>query len=138
MNHNQSFAEVSASPQPGRGILTTTHVISLRLPSVTDAAFRRSAANAAMSVSAGLDWLLSNSFTNCQLLFGLADCPEALDAKLDVRIPNATFEQLKSTAHQLGMPVSVYIRKLLYHYYTAKTLKYMRSNGHYTLAGCYD
>lgn len=91
-----------------------------------------------MSLSAGLDWLLRNSFANAHLLLGLADGPEALDTKLDVRIPSATFERLKSAANHLGMPISVYIRKLLYHYYTTGKLKYVRTQGHYTLAGCRD
>jgi hypothetical protein len=115
-----------------------TRVISLRLPSAISAALQRSSAHAGMSVSDGLDWLLRNSFSNCQLLFPLADCPDFLDAKLDVRIPHDTFEKLKAATNRLTMPVSVYIRKLLYHFYITKTVKYVQGEGHYTLAGCHD
>lgn len=116
----------------------TTHVISLRLPSAVDAALARSAAQVGLSIPDGLDWLLGYSFANCSLLGPLADCPDFLDAKLDVRIPIATSEQLKTASNQLGIPVSVYIRKLLYHFYVTKNLKYVPSNGHYTLAGRHD
>ncbi len=116
----------------------TTRVISLRIPSAVNAALAQSAASAGRSVSDGVDWLLQNSFSNSRLLLPLADCPECLDAKLDVRIPPATFEHLKSASERMGLPVSVYIRKLLYHFYITKSLRYLASNGHYTLAGRHD
>jgi len=116
----------------------TTHVISLRLPSAVNVALARSAASVGLSVPDGLDWLLQYSFANCSLLAPLADCPDFLDAKLDVRIPLATSEQLKLAAGRLGIPVSVYIRKLLYHFYVTKSLKYVQSDSHYTLAGRHD
>lgn len=110
-----------------------THVISLRLPSAVDTALRRSAADAGRSVSNGLDLLLRHSFGNCHLLRQLADSPDLWDAKLDARIPSSTFEQLKSAAGQLEVSASVYVRKLLYHFYVTKRLKYVGSDGHYTL-----
>ena len=116
----------------------TTHVISLRLPSAVNTALARSAAQVGLSIPDGLDWLLRYSFANCSLLGPLADCPDFLDAKLDVRIPITTSEQLKSASNQLGIPVSVYIRKLLYHFFITKSVKYVPSNGHYTLAGRHD
>lgn len=117
---------------------TKTRVISLRLPSVVDKALGRSAADAGRSRSGGLDWLLCHSFTNCQILRDLDDCPDAWDTKLDARIQAGTFEQLKSATEQLGIPVSGYIRKLLYHFYVTKRLKYAKVDGHYTLAGHHD
>jgi hypothetical protein len=115
-----------------------TRVISLRLSSAANAALERSSAKAGLSVSNGLDYLLQNSFANCQLILSLADCPDPLDAKLDIRLPLESVEQLKSAASQIRIPVSVYIRKLLYHVYVTKRLRYVPSNGHYTLAGCHD
>lgn len=117
---------------------TPTRVISLRLPSAVDTALARSCADAGRSASSGLEWLLLNSFGNCQLLHQLEDCPDFLDSKLDVRIPPTTYQQLKAATAQLGMPVSVYVRKLLYHFYVTKRLKYVRADGHYTLAGHHD
>jgi hypothetical protein len=115
-----------------------TRVVSLRLPLAAYGALQRAAAHAGLSVSGGLDVLLCNSFDNCALLVSLPDCPEALDVKLDIRIPPITFEQLKAATDRLSMPVSVYIRKLLYHVYVAKTMTYVEVGGHYTLAGCHD
>jgi hypothetical protein len=115
-----------------------TRVVSLRLPSAAYGALQRAAAHASLSVSGGLDVLLCNSFDNSQLLPSLPDCPEALDIKLDVRIPPATYECLKTATDRLSMPVSVYIRKLLYHVYVTKAVKYVQAEGHYTLAGCHD
>ena len=103
-----------------------------------DRALVRSSADAGGSASAGLDWLLRNSFGNCQLLRQLADCPDVLDAKRDARIQTSTFEQLKFATEQLGIPISVYFRKLLYHFYVTKRLKYVRTDSHYTLAGHHD
>lgn len=122
----------------GQTVPPTTCVISLRLPSVVHAALQRSSAHAGMSVSGGLDCLLRNSFSNFQLVWRLTDCPDALDAKLDVRIAATTFKQLRSVIERLSIPASVYIRKLLYHAFITKNLKFVRSNGHYTLAGRHD
>jgi hypothetical protein len=116
----------------------SSKVISLRVPSAVLPHLTRSAANARLSVAGGLDCLLQHSFAGCQLLLQLADCPDIWDAKLDVRIPLATFEQLKSATASLRIPVSVYIRKLLYHLYISKRLAYVPVNGHYTLAGRHD
>jgi hypothetical protein len=115
-----------------------TRVVSLRLPSDAYGALQRAAVHAGLSVSGGLDVLLCNSFENSQALLSLPDCPEALDIKLDVRIPPTTFEQLKTATDRLSMPVSVYIRKLLYHVYVTKAVRYVQREGHYTLAGCHD
>jgi hypothetical protein len=123
--------------QQQRNVMAT-RVISLRLPSAVDTAFRRSAADAGRSASNGLDWLLRNSFGNCQLLRQLDDCPDVWDAKLDARIQTSTFEQLKFATEQFGIPISVYVRKLLYHFYVTKRLKYVWADGHYTLAGHHD
>jgi hypothetical protein len=115
-----------------------TRVVSLRLPSAAYGALQRAAAHAGLSVSGGLDVLLCNSFDNGQLLFALPDCPEALDIKLDVRVPPATYERLKTVTGRSFMPVSVYIRKLLYHVYVTKAVRYVEAVGHYTLAGRHD
>lgn len=120
------------------GDAKATRVISVRLPSAVDTALVRSAAAVDRSPSGGLDWLLRNSFGNCQLLRQLDDCPEAWDAKLDARIQPNTFEQLKFATDQLGIPISVYVRKLLYHFYVTKRLRYVVTDGHYTLAGRHD
>jgi hypothetical protein len=125
-------------PEERRLAQVTTRVISLRVPAAVSAALALSAADAGLSVSGTVDWLLSNSFSNCLLLTRLTDSLEALDAKLDVRIPLNTFEQLGSVSKQMGIPISVYTRKLFYHFFVSKKLRYVPSEGHYTLAGRHD
>jgi len=98
----------------------------------------RSAADARMSLPGALEWLLRNSVENSDLLRGLEDCPERPNAKLDARITGATLDSLRVATAQLRISTSVYIRKLLYHFYVTKRLKYVRSNGRYTLAGRHD
>ena len=112
-----------------------THVISVRLPHALDGYLRASARNAHLSTAEALDWLLRNSFGNFELLRGLAECREQQDSKLDVRIPNGTFEQLKEVAERLGISISVYVRRLLFHFFVTKRIRYVKSDGRYTLAG---
>jgi hypothetical protein len=115
-----------------------SRVISLRLPKALYADLERSAAKANLSRPGGLDLLLRCSIANCELLAKVNDCPGLWDAKLDARIPISTFLQLRSACERLGIPVSVYIRKLLYHFYVTKHLGIVESNGHYTLAYRHD
>lgn len=112
----------------------TDHIISVRLPAAVNSALRASAGNAHLSVPAALDWLLRNSFGNFESLRGLADSCEGLNSKLDARIPIQTFEQLKLTSNKLGIPISVYVRRLLYNFYVTKRVHYLKSESHYTLA----
>jgi hypothetical protein len=115
-----------------------TRVVSFRLSVGTVAALKRSAADARLSVAGGLEWLLHNSLANSELLRSLDDCRERLDAKLDARVAEATFDSLGAAAAQLKISPSVYIRRLLYHFYVTKRVKYVKSNGHYTLAYRHD
>jgi hypothetical protein len=112
----------------------TTRVMSIRLPVSVERAVRASAKNARMSVSSAALWLLLNSLTGIEQLRGLSDCSEMLNAKLDIRIPFRTFEQLKLTAQTLGISISVYTRIILYHFYVSKRVSYTRSGDRYTLA----
>ena len=115
-----------------------SRVVSLRLPKALIADLERSAARASLSMPGGLDLLLRCSLGNCELLTQLKDCPDLWDAKLDARIPISTFQHLKSVCLRLGIPISVYTRKLLYHFYVTKELKIAEANGHYTLADRHD
>ena len=119
-------------------IPTKSRVISLRLPKALNNDLERSAAKANLSLPGGLDLLLRCSFSNCELLAELIDCPDLWDAKLDTRIPMSTFLQVKSACQRIGISISVYIRRLLYHFYATKKLKIVESNGHYTLAYRHD
>jgi hypothetical protein len=115
-----------------------TRTISFRVPRAAATALEQSAAKANVSVARAVDWLVRNSFDNFDPLRQLEDCPEPCNLKVDARIPVATIEPLRSAAVQLGISVSVYIRKLVYHFYITKRLRYVESNGRYTLAFRYD
>lgn len=139
MSENSAMVNGTAfDPLRGAGETATTCVISLRLPSALVTALEQSATKANLPCSGTLDALLRHSFENSHLLIRSADCPGLLNAKLDIRLPIRTSHQLKITAKQLGMPVSVYIRKLLYHFYVTKRIGFVQSDGHYTLAGRHD
>ena len=111
-----------------------TRVVSVRLPSAIVAALEQTAAHNRVSTSGALGWLLCTSLGNFELLRGLQDCAKHCGAKLDARIPLTTFEPLRAATIQMGMSTTVYIRKLLYHFYVTKRLKYIQSEGRYTLA----
>jgi hypothetical protein len=113
-------------------------VVSLRLPSAIVTSLEQTASHNRVSVAGALGWLLRNSLGNFELLRGLQDCSEHCGAKLDARIPLTTFDPLTAAATQLRISISVYIRKLLYHFYVTKQLRYVQSNGHYTLAYRHD
>jgi len=115
-----------------------TRVISVRTPRASVTALEESAARANVSVARAVDWLVRNSIDNLEPLRQLGDSPDPCNAKVDARIPVATTELLRSAAAQLGISTSVYIRKLLYHFYISKRLRYVDSNGRYTLAFRYD
>ena len=115
-----------------------TRTISFRVPRSSAAALEQSAARANVSVARAVDWLIQNSISNCELLRQLPDGADICEVKLDARIPIATLESSRRVTAQLGISMSVYIRKLLYHFYITKRLRYLERDGHYTLAYRYD
>jgi hypothetical protein len=60
-----------------------------------------------------LNWLVSNSLGNFELLRTLEDCPQRPDTKLDARIPRNTADSLKTTAAQIKVSPSVYSQTLV-------------------------
>ena len=115
-----------------------TRVISIRIPHSLATALEQSVVNARASVAQGVDWLVRNSLGNSWMLRGLEDCQEYCDVKVDARIPLSTLEPLKAAAGELRISLSVYVRRLLYHFYITKRLKYDTQNGRYTLAYRHD
>lgn len=115
--------------------MSETPIVSCRLPATVDRALRSSAANARWALSDTVNWLLTYSFANADLLRSLNDSIEQLNSKLDARVPPQTVEQLKIASEKLGISPSVYIRKLLYHFYITRKLRYLKVDGRYTLAG---
>jgi hypothetical protein len=115
-----------------------TEIISVRFTASVDAELRASAARARLSASGALEWLLRNSIGNFELLRDLPDSTEPRPSKIDARIADHTLEQLRLASQSLGISISVYARRLLYHFYVTKRLLYVESDGHYTLAVRHD
>jgi hypothetical protein len=107
-----------------------TRVISLRISVEVDTALRAAAiANPNSDVPTMLWWLLWNSFAGCDLLGRLQDGRGPWNSKLDVRIPRETFDELQTVCDRMGVSISVYARRLLYHVYVTKRLYYERLSG---------
>jgi len=68
---------------------------------------------------------------------GLPDAQEFLDAKLDIRLSEDLNLKLRTESERLGVSLSVYIRKILYAYYT-KRLVFVEKDGRYTLEENHD
>ena len=115
-----------------------TKTVSVRIPASLAAAARADAENAEMSFSELLNLLLECSFDGSEILCALEDFPGLLDFKLDVRITYQTVNSLKSVCQRLGLPLGVYVRKLLYHFYVTKKVSVVGKVGHYKLAGDRD
>jgi len=115
-----------------------TCVVSLRLPSAVVADLEAIANYNRVSGAAVLDWFLCTSLSHSEVLRGLQDCQEHCDRKLDARIPITTLEPLRAATKDLGISITVYIRKLLYHSFVTKRLRYLQSEGRYTLAYHHD
>ncbi|HWX94052.1 MAG TPA: hypothetical protein VNY29_15600 [Terriglobales bacterium] len=115
-----------------------TSVVSLRLPSTVVADLEAIASYNRVSVGVALDWFLGTSLANSEALRGLQDCQDHCNRKLDARIPITTLEPLRAATTNLGISIAVYIRKLLYHSFVTKKLRYVQSQGDYTLANRHD
>jgi len=115
-----------------------TQVISVRLPPSLAPAVAAGAENGQMPISEALDLLLPCSFDGSEIFLSLEDCPGLWTSKVDVRLPVPTVDSLKFVCHQLGIPLSVYVRKLLYHFYLSKKIWVVEKDGHYKLAGGHD
>src|SRR5262249_1560850 len=120
-------ASVNATPLKTKPL--TSFVISLRLSPQIAAAVKGHAAHCKVSPRKLLNWHLRNSFANCDLLQKYSDCFQ-LDSKLDVRLCVDTLDQLTTACRRLGIQRSVYIRKLLYHFYMTRRLHYIQVDGH--------
>jgi predicted DNA-binding protein len=109
-----------------------TEIVSIRLESEIEQAIRRNAARSRMTVSSIAGVILEHSLCGQYSFSALKDSNEFLDAKLDIRLPNELISKLRVESKRLRVSVSVYIRRILYAYYT-KRLVFTETEGHYTL-----
>lgn len=116
----------------GRSKKVTTTVISTRVPSALMQFIRANADRSRMQTPQIVRTILEYSLCGRYEFRGLADAPEFLGAKLDIRMPDELVSNLRVRCARLQIPVSVYVRTILYSYY-AKRLVFVERNGEYTL-----
>jgi hypothetical protein len=114
-----------------------TKVVSIRIPFALEQAIRRNAARSRMTVSSISGVILEHSLCGQYSFSALRDGNEFLDAKLDIRLPNELISKLRAESKRLRVSVSVYVRRILYAYYT-KRLVFTETEGHYTLGENHD
>lgn len=109
-----------------------TTVVSIRVPSALERAVRANASRSRMLASQIVRLILEHSLCGQYDFAGLPDSQEVWDAKLDVRLAGELVSKLRVESERLRVSVSVYIRTILYAYYT-KRLAFVEREGHYTL-----
>lgn len=114
-----------------------TGVVSIRVTSGLEQAIRRNAARSGMTVSAIAGLIMEHAVSGPCGSSALLDINEFLDAKLDIRLSNELIANLRAESTRLGVSVSVYIRRILYAYYT-KRLVFTETEGRYTLGENHD
>lgn len=115
-----------------------TKVISVRVPAAVRAALLAHAAQLRRSPADVLQVLISYSLEQVDGLASLADCPDLLDDKFDARIPLELAEKWRTSCQAHRRSPSRVVRKLLFHLYVTKKVKFMGEKGHYNLAVCHD
>ena len=110
-----------------------TRIVSFRLPRSLAEVARADANRVGMYFSQALDFLVSSSLGIATILRGLEDSPEPFNCKIDVRLPEQTFEGLRAAALQAGIPIGVYIRVLFYNFYVSKKVWLEKAGDHYKL-----
>ncbi len=114
-----------------------TRVTSIRVPVVLAVEIRAAARSWQTSVSALLAWILNIALADRLDLSGLPDAREPLDDKLDVRLSEELVRRIEPVCKGLKIPLSVYIRTILYGGYTGQvTLK--QAGGRYTLVANHE
>lgn len=108
-----------------------SRVVSVRVPSVLERAVYANANRSKMLTSQIVGLILEHSVSGHYDFSRLTD-EEFLDAKLDVRLADELVTKLHLISKSLRVSVSVYIRTILYAYYS-KRLVFVERNGHYTL-----
>ena len=116
-----------------------TKVISVRVPGAVRVALFAHAKQLRRSPADVLRILISYSLERLEGLAPLADCPDSLDDKFDARIPLELAEKLKTNCRAHRLSSSRFVRKLLFHFYVTKKVKFIEEEkGHYNLAVCHD
>jgi len=108
-----------------------SRVVSIRVPAVLDRCVYANANRSNMLASQIVGLILEHSISGHYDFSRLTD-EEFLDAKLDVRLADELVAKVRLVSKSLQVSVSVYIRTILYAYYS-KRLVFVERDGHYTL-----
>lgn len=112
-------------------------VVSIRMPSGLERLIRLNAAHSHMLVSDVPRLILEHALCGQYSFSALQDVPEFLEAKLDIRLSDELISRLRTESQRLRVSVSVYIRTILYAYYT-KRLVFIETGECYTLGENHD
>lgn len=113
-------------------------LVWFRLPLSAYTTFIQEAARARMGHSETVGRLLACCGAGAALVLDLEDTQELLSHKLGVRLPLGCLASLEAVCNRKQLPVSVYIRKLIFHFLVKKTISYVKKEGRYTLAYRHD
>jgi predicted DNA-binding protein len=114
-----------------------TVVVSIRVPPALERHIRANANRSRMQASQIVRLILEHSLCGHYNFGGLRDAQEFFDAKLDIRLADELVSKLRAESKRLQVPVSVYVRTILYAYYT-KRLVFVEREGQYTLEENHD
>ena len=114
-----------------------TKIISIRVPPALEHAIRRNAIRSNMPISTIARLILEHSLCGTFNFAVLRDTTDYLDAKLDIRLSDQLISRLRVQCEQLTLRVSVYIRIILYAYYS-KRIVFVDKDGRYTLEENHD
>lgn len=113
---------------------TPKKLIWIRLPESVYTEFVGQATRANLAYSEAVEFLIRRSGPGMDIVVGLEDTPDPLSKKLGVRIAHGYVATLEALCRLNQLPVSVYIRKLLYHFLVTKKIWFVQKDDHYTLA----
>jgi hypothetical protein len=114
-----------------------TSVVSIRVPVALERAVRGNAAHSNMPISEIARLILEHALCGTFNFALLSDTKQFLDTKLDFRFTDALISKLRLESQRLALPFSVYIRIILYAYYS-KRLVFVDRDGRYTLEQNHD
>jgi len=114
-----------------------TKIVSVRIPEILAREIRSSADERHTSVAAFIEWVLTLILKSGVDVSALPAAREQSNSKLDFRLSKEILARLRPICKQLRMPLSVYVRTILYGGYTGKlVIKQVGSS--YTLEANHD
>jgi len=114
-----------------------TKVVSVRMSEMLVREVRFSAEERHTSVTAFIEWVLTLVLQSGIDVSALPDARGLLDSKLDFRLSKEMLGQLRPICKQSRVPLSVYVRTILYAGYTSKLVIKQAGSG-YTLEANHD